>query len=382
MNNRYRRYKNYQELPESYSDLLTLSAEKGFFYDRPWLEFLMEKYYSDESEMCLIGVEQESDGKPLFLAPLRMTRSDGAVFGARTLTSIGHMENYSLINFLFSPCVPASEYPILLSALMKELREGCDQLGLPAADVIRLWPAERGSELASLVHQSLRNAGYYVQVYDNSYNQYEVTTDLDYEGYFQSRSSNHRYNVRRRERNLEKEGRVKFELCTDDKDAEKFQKLLDGYILSSVVSWKEPGSMVSKGILDLIKLTAERGCMRLGVLYLDDRPVAAQYWVVSGGVASCLRLGYDEKYKKEAPGVVLTGFMIQHLLDQDGVGLLDYGYGNDEYKKKWTKDSRFYVGFMAFNSSTWRGRYFAAKHILGRKVKRKLARFSGKNGEP
>ena len=145
MNNRYRRYKNYQELPESYSDLLTLSAEKGFFYDRPWLEFLMEKYYSDESEMCLIGVEQESDGKPLFLAPLRMTRSDGAVFGARTLTSIGHMENYSLINFLFSPCVPASEYPILLSALMKELREGCDQLGLPAADVIRLWPAERGS---------------------------------------------------------------------------------------------------------------------------------------------------------------------------------------------------------------------------------------------
>ena len=377
MNYRFRRYTSYQALPERYEDLLAVASGKGFFYQREWFEFLMSKYYSEESEMCLLFAERESDGFPLLFLPLRLTRSDGAVLGARALTSIGHMENYSPINLVLSPELDELKSQALMVALFRELVAGSKAMSLPPVDVLRLWPAQKASQFGEQVYQAMRAAGFYVQSYDNSFNQYEETAGLDYEMYFGSRSSNHRYNVRRRKRNLEKQGDVQFRLCTDSSDAELLQSLMDGYILSSVASWKEPASMVSKGLLDLIRLTAELGCARLGVLYLNGRPVAAQFWIISGGVASCLRLGYDEQFKKEAPGVVLTGYMIEHLLNEDSVECLDFGYGDDEYKKKWTRDSRYYVGYMGFNRSTWRGRYFAFKHIVGRKIKRGLKHLLG-----
>lgn len=376
MSYKFCRFDNYQELPESYADVLKVAAAKGFFYEQPWFEFLMNGYYSeDSSKFCLYTVEDLSTGSPLLIMPMRFTRVDGAVHGAKSLSSVGHMENYSLLSVIYSSAVVDKEDKLVtLGSLFKEFQSGSHQLDQPKMDVLRLWPTDVGGELEYIVKGALKQAGFLTQWYDNSFNQYEETTGLNYEEYFEKRSSNHRYNVRRRQRNLEKIGEVEFCLYTKGGGAELFQKCMDGYILSSVESWKAPESMTSRGILDLIKLTAKLGCLRLGVLFLDGRPMAAQFWIISGGVGHCMRLAYDEAYKKDAPGVVLTHLIMEHLLDVDKVSFVDYGYGDDEYKSKWMKDSRHYGGFMAFNPRTILGLFFGAKHIIGRKVKRLLKR--------
>ena len=378
MSYRFCRFASYQELPEYYADVLEVAASKGFFYEQPWFEFLMSGYYSeDNSEFCLYTVEDLSTHSPLLIMPMRFTRIDGVAYGAKLLSTVGHMENFSLLSVIFSPAVVDKEDKlIILGALFKELRVGSDQLKQPKIDVLRLWPVDIGGELERIVGGALKQAGFLIQRYDNSYNQYEETAGLSYEEYFEERSYNHRFNVRRRKRKLEKKGMLEFCLYSPGSDVELYRRCMDGYILASVDSWKSPESMISKGILDLIKLTAKLGHLRLGVLFLDGRPMAAQFWIVSAGAGSSIRAAYDETYKKDAPGVVLTGYIMEYLLDVDNVSVVDYGYGDDEYKSKWMKDSRYYGGFMAFNPRTILGLFFGAKHIVGRKVKRILRRIT------
>lgn len=368
----FNRFDSYQELPESYAEVLSMAASKGFFYEQPWFEFLMGGYYSeDDSEFCLYTVEDSLTHSPLLIVPMRFTQIDGAVHGAKTLSAVGHMENYSLLSVIFASAVADKEDKLaILGSLFKEFQAGSHQLKQPKMDVLRLWPADVGGELEYIVKGALKQAGFLTQWYDNSFNQYEETEGLGYEEYFEKRSSNHRYNVRRRQRNLEKKGELEFCLYSKGDGAELFQKCMDGYVLSSVESWKAPESMTSRGILDLIKLAEKLGYLRLGVLFLDGRPMATQFWIVSGGVGHCMRLAYDEVYKKDAPGVVLTNFIMEQLLEVDHVNLVDFGYGDDEYKSKWMKDSRYYGGFMAFNPRTILGLFFGAKHIVGRKLKR------------
>jgi len=68
--------------------------------------------------------------------------------------------------------------------------------------------------------------------------------------------------------------------------------------------------------------------------------------------------------------VVLTNFMIHHILDRDHAAVIDFGYGEESYKESWMKDARYYEGFMAFNPATRRGVYYGLKHILGQAAKR------------
>jgi len=126
--------------------------------------------------------------------------------------------------------------------------------------------------------------------------------------------------------------------------------------------------------MSLLDLAASKGCLRLGILRLNGIAIAAQFWIFSAGIASMIRPNYHEQYKKFAPGVVLTNFVVEYLLDTDKAHALDLGYGTDEYKGKWVDTSRGYSGIMAFNPSTPRGAYFGFKHIFGQQLKQMVKR--------
>jgi hypothetical protein len=221
--------------------------------------------------------------------------------------------------------------------------------------------------LSGSICSALRSAGFLVQTYTNSFNHYENTAGVGYEEYFSRRSANLRYNVRRRIRSLAKNGAPEFNLYCDDNGLDQG---INDYIAVSKSSWKPPGSMIAPELIALIRLAAEKDCLRLGILRVDDKAVAAQFWIISAGVANCIRLAYDEACKKKAVGVVLTNHMITHVLDHDHVDNIDFGYGDDAYKAGWMKDCRYYEGCIAFNPATMQGFYNGVKHIAGRPLKR------------
>ncbi|MCB1695783.1 MAG: GNAT family N-acetyltransferase [Halioglobus sp.] len=375
MNLIVRLFESYDQLPETYAPLLTEAARSGLFSEREWLEFLMSQLYAEHNRLCLFAVEAADSGKPLLLAPMRCTRADAAVSGALTVASIGHMENYATAALIFAP-----ESGLDRQGVLKQLFESMRGLprpgSLPRVDVVRLWPFEVGSSLGWDVRTALQAAGFVVQPYANSFNQYEATAGVSYQEYFARRSANQRYSIRRRRRNLEKLGEVEFAMYTGGESPEELSRAMDEYVLVAVRSWKAPDTTVSSQILDFMTLAARKHCLRLGILRLNGRAIAAQFWVLTGGVAGAIRPNYDERFKAEAPGVVLSNLCVEYLLDNDRAEALDFGYGSDSYKEKWMKESRYYCGFIAFNRSSPLGVWYSALHIGGQAVKRALRRIA------
>lgn len=366
MSYRIQRFGSLAELPPRYAGLQAQLAQAGLFGDAAWYALLLQQVFSLGDRLVVFGVEDADSGRPLLLAPLRSSRQDAGVPGARVLGSISHPENYAAAAFAFDDA-PAA--PGAATALFQSWRAGVADFDGRPVDVVRLWPMALDGGLDERLFTALQAAGYRVQPYANSYNRFETTRGLDHAQYFAQRSANLRYSVRRRRRALEKTGALEFTLVCG---TEGLDRAMADYHAVARASWKAPQTMESTDMRALMRLAAERGCLRLGVLRLHGAPVAAQFWVVAGGVAHCARLAYVEAAKKLAPGVVLTDLMIAQVLDHDRVERIDFGFGREDYKGGWMKEAQLYVGLMAFNPGTWRGRWQALKHIGGQPVKRAL----------
>lgn len=373
---RIRHFPAFEDLPEPYRALLDGEIQRqGLFRHPEWFAYLMRNHYDDTDEFRIYGVETADTGRPLLLAPLRYTGHDVAVRQSRVIASISNPENFTTTALMFAPDLADPE-PVL-KALFRAFRAGPLEPGPRCFDVMRIWPLERDSALGNMVRQAMRDAGFEVQDYGNSFNRYEDTAGLSYEDYLASRSANMRYNIRRRSRALEKTGVLEIEIVTTP---ERLEQVVSDYLFVSVHSWKNPGSMVSPAILELMQLSARLGCLRLGILRLEGAPAAAQFWIVCGGVAHCARLAYHEGFKKLAVGVVLTSHMLTRMLDVDRVAKIDFGYGEDDYKSDWMRHARHYDGYIGFNRHTRLGRLYAVRHIHGRRMKSWIKRGLGRLG--
>jgi hypothetical protein len=134
-------------------------------------------------------------------------------------------------------------------------------------------------------------------------------------------------------------------------------------------SWKTPEPFPAFNPT-LMRLCAENGSLRLGLLSQDGAVLAAQFWVVRGHWAVVLKLAHDEAAKALSPGTLLTAFMIDHLLSQDGVTELDFGRGDDAYKQSWAGQRRQRVGLVLANRLRAAGITAMLRHYVARAIKR------------
>jgi hypothetical protein len=104
-------------------------------------------------------------------------------------------------------------------------------------------------------------------------------------------------------------------------------------------SWKpEEGDPV------LLRAFAEAegaaGRIRLAVARHEGEAVAAQFWTVEDGTAYIHKLAHRESAKPLSPGTTLTAALLEHVIDHDRVDLVDFGTGDDAYKRDWMEDAR------------------------------------------
>lgn len=104
-------------------------------------------------------------------------------------------------------------------------------------------------------------------------------------------------------------------------------------------SWKP-----SEGSPAFLRRFAEEegaaGRLRLGIARADGKPVAAQFWTVEGGTAYIHKLAHLEEAKPLSPGTSLSAALFEHVIDRDGVSLVDFGTGDDGYKRDWMEEVR------------------------------------------
>jgi len=82
------------------------------------------------------------------------------------------------------------------------------------------------------------------------------------------------------------------------------------------------------------------GRLRLGLACTAGEPVAAQFWTVEHGTAFIHKLAHTEASKPLSPGTTLSAALFEEVIDRDQVELVDFGTGNDPYKRDWMEQVR------------------------------------------
>ena len=88
------------------------------------------------------------------------------------------------------------------------------------------------------------------------------------------------------------------------------------------------------------KAEGAAGRLRMGLAHADGAAVAAQLWTVEHGTAFIHKLAHTEAAKPLSPGTTLSAALFEHVIDRDRVELVDFGTGNDGYKRDWMEAVR------------------------------------------
>ncbi len=235
-------------------------------------------------------------------------------------------------------------------------------------DIIDFRPMDAESPFLREAEAALRRQGYWADRYFCFGNWYLDVAGRSYERYFKELPTKIRKNAPRERRRLEEKGMVVRIYSAPDGDLEQGIAAYDQVYNSS---WKKPEPFPDF-IPNLCRTAAQQGWLRLGVMTLGEEhiPVAAQLWLVKGDVAYIYKVAYVQEYAKQSVGTVLSCAMMEHVIDVDKVQQVDYGMGDDAYKREWMSHRREGFGLVAFNKRRWRGIAAAAKHFGGKVLRR------------
>ncbi|HEX4159705.1 MAG TPA: GNAT family N-acetyltransferase [Rhizomicrobium sp.] len=219
----------------------------------------------------------------------------------------------------------------------------------------------------------LRGAGWIAKPYFGWVVWRESLAGVEFQKYLSSRDSLLRNTWRRKQVLLAKTARPRWQFYRKDDETEAFIALYDDVRRRS---WKKPEPHPDF-IPGLIRAAAAAGALRMGVLFIDDEPAAAQFWIVRGGKATIYKLVYAEEFARFSPGTLLTMEMMRRVLEQDSPAQVDFGRGDDAYKKLWLSSRSERWGIEAANPRTLNGlprSFWILAGGVRSAVKRKLSR--------
>ncbi|MFT3717864.1 GNAT family N-acetyltransferase [Pseudorhodoferax sp.] len=329
-------------------------ASCDVFLTLDWYELLSQHGLVGGGQPCLLGLSWGDTADARCVLPLLVRPG--------TLSSLSNFYS-SLYGPAGAQGAPAEAWRVLAGTLRQQ----------PSSDVLQLQPLDEDAAWLAQLRMALRQHGYWMDRFECFGNWYLPVRHACFADYMATVPSPLRNSIARGRRRL---ARVDGMRLSIHQDADEH---LDAAIADFQAiyrhSWKqaEPCPQFMPG---LIRLAARRGWLRLGVLHIEGRAVAAQVWLVQQGKANIYKLAYVQGYERFSPGSVLTAALMEHVMDVDRVQEVDYLTGDDAYKRDWMSHRRVRVGLVAFRWSRPRGLLAAARHFGGRAVRRLQARLT------
>jgi len=156
-------------------------------------------------------------------------------------------------------------------------------------------------------------------------------------------------------RRLEKMGNVEIKIIRKNASLDAY---MDAYYQVYAKSWQKREGVGPTFHRDLARMSVHKGWLRLGLMFFKGDPIAAQFWITCHDTSYILKTVYDQAYRKHSVGKVLTLEMMKYAIDVDQVKEIDYGQGDEAYKRDWTPKRRERRGILVFNDNV-KGRYLA-----------------------
>jgi CelD/BcsL family acetyltransferase involved in cellulose biosynthesis len=181
-----------------------------------------------------------------------------------------------------------------------------------------------------------------------------VPTDGDREAYERSLDRHVVSETRRRRRRLTEQGEVAFEV--EDGRARLDELLEEGFRVEASGWKREAGTAIvsraetQRFYTEVARFCAERGWLRLAFLRLNRRPLAFQFLLDYGDVVSQLKGGFDEEYRKYAPGTLLLQDVIARAFENETKSYEFLG-AEEAFKLEWATGRRERKLLQAFAPS-------------------------------
>lgn len=192
----------------------------------------------------------------------------------------------------------------------------------------------------------LGDCGLAVARYRHFGNWYEPTAD--FEDYWRQRPSRLRSTVRR------KSAQAPHPAFRMARSAAELDEALAAYEDVYRSSWKVPEPHAAF-IPEMVRALGRNGLVRMGLLTFEGEVVAAQIWLVCRHRATIFKLAHRESAAAHSPGTLLTHWMASKLVGEDGIREIDFGRGDDPYKRDWLAESRARHGLIVADWRTMAG---------------------------
>lgn len=339
---------SFAELRKQAPELAIVHSEQDFFCTLPWFETLGNHGLEPDVHLQIL---------------LGTSRQEGSI-ALPLLSHNGRLR--SLSNFysgLYGPLTSGVPlHPDFLRLACRRIRG--DTRRWP---VVEIRPVATEDDFAHQIAGSLREVGYWTDRFFCFGNWYLEVAERSFSQYHSSLSSRLRNTIARSRAKLTREGNWSARVIVSS--GPELETAIRNYVSIYSASWK-PAEPFVDFIPALCRMAADNGWLRLGLLTLHGKAIAAQIWIVKDGTASIYKLTYDEHYGRLSPGTLLSAHMMQHCIDEDHVHTIDYLSGDDGYKKDWMSHRRERIVVIAFDSRTFFGLTLGLLHYSQKMIKR------------
>ena len=224
-------------------------------------------------------------------------------------------------SFTWRPLISeGADADALLSALAKDLRTRGHRASFAPV------PDEDGS--ATRLARAFADAGWRVEVTRCDANHFLVVDGRSFAEYWEARPGPLRTTYKR------KSGKIDVVIHTSF-DHEMWNK----YEAIYAASWK-PTEDHPAMLRAFAKTEGQAGRLRLGFAHHKGEAVAAQFWTVENGTAYIHKLAHLESHRHLSAGTALTAALFERVIDTDKVEVIDFGNGDEPYKRDWMESQR------------------------------------------
>jgi len=353
-------YGSLDALSPSARDLFTGPGSAGLFTSLPWLEsFVAAALPRTASPLFLVLADQS--GAALAALPCqRLSENGDRGPGDATVASLTSFYSCDFRPLLATSADPGATGFALGRAVARNLA---------AEPVVRFDSLDIASPGVEPFLSGLARPGRAILRYAHFGRWWENLDGSTFAGYLAGRDGALRETIRRKGARLDRAGAAPCMIgLTGRTGPDEIARGIADYEAVYAASWKEPEPFPDFQPF-LMRRLAEAGWLRLALLRIGDKPIAAQLWVVVNRRATVLKLAHDSAFDSLSPGTVLTAYAIRTLMETDRIGQLDFGRGDDPYKRAWTSNRTAHIG--ALWTSIVRRPALMARHVLG-SVKRRL----------
>jgi hypothetical protein len=326
---------DFRRLPAGLGAIFARDGRHSFFDLPQWYDLMARFGVPDGADIRVFIDERPGS---LVAVPLQAVTENGR----RCLISLANF--YSVEHGLIT--APDADLKRGLAAILSEIR--ADR---PRWDCLRLAELDPRDPSYAELCRALRGAGFLVECTFASGTWYEETSGLSFASYLDARAPELRNTWRRKRRSLERSGRLKKAFFPGDISV---AEAIADYEAAYATSWKTPEPF-PHFMPALIGLAAKLGALRLGIYYVDGVSAAAQFWLLWNGRAVIYKLAHDKRLDALSLGTLLTMEMIERALESDRPREINFGRGDDPYKKLWLPKRRERWGITASNPRTVAG---------------------------